>query len=187
MLNLVLYHPEIPANTGTIGRSCVLTGTKLHLIKPLGFSLDDKMIRRSGMGYWRDLDLEVHESYESFMQKYGSKQIWYCTKWADNSYHKVHYNEDDFLVFGSEGAGITYSILQANKDACIKIPMLHRQKTSPLTTLPGPESDPADPDAISLNLSNAANIVLFEALRQLDFAGITGDFSANPTSIYNNV
>ena len=178
MLNVVLYHPEIPANTGTIGRSCVLTGTKLHLIEPIGFSLDDKMIRRSGMGYWRDLDLEVHKSYEAFIEKYGSGRIWYCTKRGKSSYHEVRYKDGDYLMFGSEGAGITKSILQKNSKTCIKIPMLHRESVSPLTHLPGPESDPADPDAISLNLSNAANIVLFEALRQLDFIGITGDFSS---------
>ncbi len=172
MLHLVLLEPEIPANTGTIGRSCVLTGTRLHLIKPLGFQLDDKMIRRSGMGYWHDIDLRVYEDFEDFMQQHEGARMWFCTKKAHHPYHKVEFKDEDFLIFGKESQGIDEDILHAHKDSCIRIPMYEREGLTPATQGHGPLSDPTDPDAVSLNLSNAANIVLFEAMRQLDFFGL---------------
>lgn len=171
-LNVVLYQPEIPTNTGTIGRSCVLTDTRLHLIGPLGFSLDDRMVRRSGMGYWHDIDLFVYEDYEAFSRAHADARIWYCTKKAARCYHEVSYRDGDFLMFGRESTGIDEAILAAHPDACLRIPMVEREGLNPHTALPGPVSDPADPDAVSLNLSNAANIVLFEALRQLGFPGM---------------
>ena len=176
MLQVALFHPEIPANTGTIGRSCVLTGTRLHLIAPLGFSLDDAMIRRAGMGYWRDLDLAVHDSYAAFERAAAGARVWYCTKHGARSYADAAYEDGDILMFGAESSGIDADLLAAHESACVRIPMLHRESLSPATRLPGPASDPTDPDAVSLNLSNAANIVLFEALRQLGFPGMeTGE------------
>lgn len=171
MLNVALYQPEIPANTGTIGRSCVLTGTRLHLIGPLGFSLDDRMVRRSGMGYWHDIDLVLYDDYADFVARNPGARVWMLTKKADAHYHEVSYEDGDFLMFGRESTGIDEGILAANPGRCLRIPMLEREGLSPATTQ-GPLSDPTDPDAVSLNLSNAANIVLFEALRQQGFPGI---------------
>lgn len=171
MLNVVLFQPEIPANTGTIGRSCVLTNTRLHLIGPLGFSLDDRMVRRSGMGYWHDIDLITYDSYDEFLAQNPDACPWMFTKRADAYYHEVSYADGDYLMFGRESTGIDDAVLAAHPERCLRIPMIEREGLSPVTT-PGPLSDPTDPDAVSLNLSNAANIVLFEALRQLDFPGV---------------
>lgn len=171
MLNVVLFQPEIPANTGTIGRSCVLTDTRLHLIGPLGFSLDDRMVRRSGMGYWHDIDLVVYDDYAEFLGKNPDARPWMFTKRAGAYYHEVSYADGDYLMFGRESVGIDADVLAAHPERCLRIPMLEREGLSPATTQ-GPLSDPADPDAVSLNLSNAANIVLFEALRQLGFPGV---------------
>lgn len=171
MLNVVLFQPEIPANTGTIGRSCVLTNTRLHLIGPLGFSLDDRMVRRSGMGYWHDIDLITYDNYDEFLAQNPDACPWMFTKRADAYYHEVSYADGDYLMFGRESVGIDADVLAAHPERCLRIPMIEREGLSPVTT-PGPLSDPADPDAVSLNLSNAANIVLFEALRQLGFPGV---------------
>ncbi len=171
MLNVALFQPEIPANTGTIGRSCVLTNTRLHLIGPLGFSLDDRMVRRSGMGYWHDIDLITYDSYDEFLAQNPDACPWMFTKRADAYYHEVSYADGDYLMFGRESTGIDDAVLAAHPERCLRIPMIEREGLSPVTT-PGPLSDPTDPDAVSLNLSNAANIVLFEALRQLDFPGV---------------
>ena len=171
MLNVVLFQPEIPANTGTIGRSCVLTNTRLHLIGPLGFSLDDRMVRRSGMGYWHEINLLTYDGYDDFLARNPDANLWMFTKRADAYYHEVSYADGDYLMFGRESTGIDDTVLAAHPERCLRIPMLEREGLSPITT-PGPLSDPADPDAVSLNLSNAANIVLFEALRQLDFPGV---------------
>lgn len=171
-LNIVLFEPEIPANTGTIGRSCVLTGASLHLIKPLGFSLDDRMIRRSGMGYWHDIDLHVYENYDEFLAKNPGANPWLSTKKASRCYHEVAYHDGDYLMFGKESMGIDDRILAAHPDRCIRIPMFEREGLTPATAGPGPTGDPTDPDAVSLNLSNAANIVMFEAMRQLGFPGM---------------
>ena len=101
-----MFEPEIPANTGTIGRSCVLTGASLHLIKPLGFSLDDRMIRRSGMGYWHDIDLHVYENYDEFLAKNPGANPWLSTKKSHQCYHEVAYHDGDYLMFGKESTGI---------------------------------------------------------------------------------
>lgn len=171
MLNIVLFQPEIPANTGTIGRSCVLTGSRLHLIAPLGFDLDDRMVRRSGMGYWHDIDLVVYDDHEDFLARNPGVRPWMFTKKARSFYHEVSYQDGDFLMFGKESTGIDESVLAKDPSRCLRIPMLEREGLSPATTQ-GPLSDPTDPDAVSLNLSNAANIVMFEALRQQGFPGI---------------
>ncbi|WP_022818766.1 tRNA (uridine(34)/cytosine(34)/5-carboxymethylaminomethyluridine(34)-2'-O)-methyltransferase TrmL [Fusobacterium russii] len=148
-MNIVLLNPEIPYNTGNIGRSCVLTNTTLHLIKPLGFSLDEKEVRRSGLDYWHLVDLKVWESYEEFMEANKNSNIYYATTKTKQKYSDVKYSSDDFIMFGPESRGIPELILNENKDKCITIPMIKMGR--------------------SLNLSNSAVIILYEALRQLNF------------------
>ena len=152
MLNIVLFEPEIPQNTGNIGRTCVATGTKLHLIGPLGFSLDEKMLKRAGMDYWKNLDLEVYDDYYDFLEKNKNAKIYYATTKAKHRYSDVSYEDDCYIMFGKESAGIPEEILVDNPDTCMRIPMLDHIR--------------------SLNLSNSVAIVLYEALRQQDFAGM---------------
>ncbi|MCR4943151.1 MAG: tRNA (cytidine(34)-2'-O)-methyltransferase [Clostridium sp.] len=147
-LNIVLYQPEIPQNTGNIARTCVLTNSKLHLIKPLGFELDEKHLRRAGLDYWKYLDLEVHESYEDFMKKYGDKRIFLSTTHGGEYYDEVSFNEDDFIMFGKESAGVPESVHEDLEN--IRVPMLQTSTRS-------------------LNLSNTVAIVAYEALRQIGF------------------
>ena len=151
-MHIVVHQPEIPANTGNTGRSCVATGTKLHLIEPLGFVLNDKNIKRAGMDYWEHLALERYVNYEEFVQKNPGAKIYYATTKAHKRYDEVSYGPDDFIMFGKESAGIPEEILVENEENCIRIPML--------------------PEIRSLNLSNSVNIVLFEALRQQNFQGM---------------
>ena len=148
-MNIVLLEPEIPANTGNIGRTCVATGTSLHLIKPLGFRLDEKEIKRAGMDYWKDLDLSVYENYEDFLMKNPNAKIYMATTKARKVYTHVSYEPDCFIMFGKESAGIPEEILLQNKETAIRIPMIG--------------------DIRSLNLANSVAIVLYEALRQNDF------------------
>ncbi len=148
-MNIVLFEPEIPYNTGNIGRTAVLTGTSLHLIKPLGFSLDEKQIKRSGLDYWPLVDLHVWDSIEDLWAAYPESSFYYATTKTKQKYSDVKYNKGDFIVFGPESRGIPEDILNANKDTNITIPM--------------------KPVGRSLNLSNSAAIVIFEAYRQLDF------------------
>lgn len=150
MLNIVLYEPEIPHNTGAIARTCVLTHSKLHLIKPLGFSIDDKHLKRAGLDYWPLLEMEVYENYKDFMDKNKDKTIYYSTTKTSNIYTDVKFKDGDFIMFGPETRGIPESILDENSENCIRIPMIKELKRS-------------------LNLANSANIVLFEALRQVGF------------------
>ena len=151
-MNIVLHQPEIPANTGNIGRTCVATGTKLHLIEPLGFHIDEKQIKRAGMDYWDKLDYTRYINYEDFLLKNPGAKIWYATTKAEKKYTDVSFSENDFIMFGKESAGIPEEILVENRESCIRIPML--------------------PDIRSLNLSNSAAIVLYEALRQTGFTNI---------------
>lgn len=148
-MNIVLLNPEIPYNTGNIGRSCVLTNTTLHLIKPLGFSLDEKEVKRSGLDYWHLVDLKIWESYEEFIEANKGAKIYYATTKTKQKYSDIKYEKDDFIMFGPESRGIPESILNANKENCIIIPMI--------------------PMGRSLNLSNSSVIILYEALRQLNF------------------
>jgi len=141
--------PEIPYNTGNIGRSCVLTNTTLHLIKPLGFSLDEKQIKRSGLDYWELIDLKVWENYEELRAAYPESNFYFATTKTTQKYSDVKYNPNDFIVFGPESRGIPAEIREANKETCITIPMIKMGR--------------------SLNLSNSAAIVLYEALRQNNF------------------
>ena len=149
-MNIVLHEPEIPANTGNIGRTCVATGTSLHLIKPLGFSLDEKHLRRAGMDYWRDLDLHVYENFQDFLDKNPGAKIYIATTKAHQNYSDVSYEPDCFLMFGKESAGIPEEILVDYEDTCVRIPMKENIR--------------------SLNLSNSVAVLLYEALRQNDFA-----------------
>ncbi len=148
-MHIVLHEPEIPQNTGNIGRTCVATGTKLHLIEPLGFQINEKQLRRAGMDYWSKLDYEVYSNYEDFLQKNKGAKIYMATTKAKKTYAEVEFGPDDYIMFGKESAGIPEEILVENEETCIRIPMLSEIR--------------------SLNLSNAAAIVLYEALRQNDF------------------
>lgn len=145
-LNIVLHEPEIPANTGNIGRTCVATGTRLHLIEPLGFSLSEKAIKRAGMDYWKDLDVTTYLDYEEFLQKNPGAKIYYATTKGLQTYTDVKFEDDCYIMFGKESAGIPEEILMKHKENCIRIPMIN--------------------DIRSLNLSNSVAIVLYEALRQ---------------------
>lgn len=151
-MNIVLLEPEIPYNTGNIGRTCVATNTSLHLIKPLGFSLDEKQIKRSGLDYWKDLNLHVYENYQDFLEKNNNPRVIMATTKARKTYCDIAYDCNDFIMFGQESAGIPEDILKANKDYCVRIPMVKGTR--------------------SVNLSNAAAIMLFEALRQQNFSGL---------------
>lgn len=148
-LNIVLLEPEIPANTGNIGRTCVATDTKLHLIEPLGFSLSEKALKRAGMDYWKDLDVTTYLDYEDFLEKNPNAKIYYATTKALKTYTDVQYEEDCYIMFGKESAGIPEEILVEHKENCVRIPMWG--------------------DIRSLNLSNSVAIVLYEALRQNGF------------------
>lgn len=151
-MNIVLLEPEIPANTGNIGRTCVATGTKLHLIEPLGFRLDEKHIKRAGMDYWEKLDVTRYMNYREFLEINKPKRIFMATTKAHQTYTDVHFEMDDYIMFGKESAGIPEEILVDNEDTCIRIPMIGQTR--------------------SLNLSNSVAIVLYEALRQNDFSGL---------------
>ncbi|MBO4324030.1 MAG: tRNA (cytidine(34)-2'-O)-methyltransferase [Lachnospiraceae bacterium] len=152
MINIVLLEPEIPANTGNIGRTCVATGTRLHLIEPLGFSLDEKHLRRAGMDYWKDLSVSVYRDYEDFLSKNPGAKVYYATTKAHKLYTEADFEPDCYIMFGKESAGIPEELLTQHEEECIRIPMVGETR--------------------SLNLSNAAAIVLYEALRQNDFEGM---------------
>lgn len=152
MLNVVLYEPEIPANTGNIGRTCVATGTRLHLIEPLGFRLDEKSLKRAGMDYWEDLDVTTYINYEDFLEKNPGAKVYMATTKAEKVYTQAEYESDCYIMFGKESAGIPEEILVQNKERCIRIPMSGEIR--------------------SLNLSNSVSIVLYEALRQNEFRGM---------------
>lgn len=152
MLNIVLYEPEIPANTGNIGRTCVATGTRLHLIEPLGFKLNEKALKRAGMDYWNDLDVTTYIDYQDFLEKNPGVKIYMATTKAHKVYTDVEYEPDCYIMFGKESAGIPEEILVENEEDCMRIPM--------------------NGDIRSLNLGNSVAIVLYEALRQNGFAGM---------------
>ena len=149
-MNIVLHEPEIPANTGNIGRTCVATGSTLHLIEPLGFRLSEKEIKRAGMDYWEHLDVRRYDDYRDFCEKNPNAKIWFATTKAKHTYTDVEFGPDDYIMFGKESAGIPEEILVDHEENCIRIPML--------------------PQIRSLNLSNSVSIVLYEALRQQGFA-----------------
>ena len=148
-MNIVLLEPEMPANTGNIGRTCVATNTRLHLIEPLGFKLNEKMLLRAGLDYWDKLDVTVYSDYEDFTQRNPGARIYMATTKAQKVYTDIGYEPDCFLMFGKESAGIPEEILVKNQERCVRIPMWG--------------------DIRSLNLSNSVSIVLYEALRQNGF------------------
>lgn len=152
MLNIVLHEPEIPANTGNIGRTCVATNTRLHLIEPLGFRLDEKSLKRAGMDYWGSLDVTTYIDYADFLERNPGAKIYMATTKAPKVYTEVSYEPDCYIMFGKESAGIPEEILVQHQENCVRIPMVG--------------------DIRSLNLSNSVSIVLYEALRQNGFAGM---------------
>lgn len=197
MFNVVLYEPEIPANTGNIGRTCVVTGSRLHLVGPLGFSLDDRLLHRAGLGYWDSLDLCVYQSWDEFLEKNGlavgqpEPRLHLLTKKARRTYAEARYKDGDFLVLGRESTGIPEDVLATWPGSCERIPMLpDATALDNAETWAAAEGAPSDHVALhaqdicgnfidpedyrisALNLSNAAAIVLYEALRQTGFAGM---------------
>jgi tRNA (cytidine/uridine-2'-O-)-methyltransferase len=153
-LNIVLVEPEIPQNTGNIARTCAATGSKLHLVKPLGFSVDDRQLKRAGLDYWHLLDIEYHDSFDALKAAYPDGDYFYSTTKGKKNHTEVEYTKDCFLVFGKETAGLPRPLLEQNMDRCIRIPMLDNT------------------DARSLNLSNSVAVVVYEALRQIGFPGM---------------
>ena len=163
-LNIVLHEPEIPANTGNIGRTCVATNTVLHLIEPLGFKTDEKSLKRAGLDYWPKLDVRKYKNYRDFLKIFeadahkfaetpaNKPHIWYATTKANRAYSDVCFGPDDYIMFGGESCGIPEEILVENEQYCIRIPMIE--------------------DNRSLNLSNSVAIILYEALRQQGFSGL---------------
>ncbi|MCI8534641.1 MAG: tRNA (cytidine(34)-2'-O)-methyltransferase [Hungatella sp.] len=148
-MNIVLYEPEIPANTGNIGRTCVATNTRLHLIEPLGFKINEKARKRAGLDYWDMLDVVVYCNFEDFLERNPGAKIYMATTKAQKAYTEAIYEPDCYLMFGKESAGIPEEILVDYQDTCVRIPMWG--------------------DIRSLNLSNAVAVVLYEALRQNGF------------------
>lgn len=153
-LHIVLVEPEIPPNTGNIARTCAATGTHLHLVKPLGFSIDDKHLKRAGLDYWPFVTLSVHESLDDFMKEYEGATMYLATTKGGKRHTDVAYKDGDMILFGRETAGLPRDFIAAHAEQAIRIPMS------------------ADTRLRSLNLANSANIILFEALRQLDFPGL---------------
>jgi tRNA (cytidine/uridine-2'-O-)-methyltransferase len=153
MLNIVLHEPEIPANTGNIGRTCVAAGARLHLIEPLGFQLNEKQVKRAGLDYWDKLDYRVYRNFEHFLEENPGAEIFMATTKARQSYTDVKFPEDAYIMFGKESAGIPEEILLKYPETSIRIPMF--------------------PEIRSLNLGNSVAIVLYEALRQNNFPGLS--------------
>lgn len=152
-MNIVLYEPEMPMNTGNIGRTCVATGTRLHLIEPLGFRLSDKEIKRAGLDYWPHLDVTVYSDYQDFLDRNPGAKIYMATTKALNVYTDASYEPDCYIMFGPESRGIPEDILVKHQDTCVRIPMWGETR--------------------SLNLSNSVAIILYEALRQNGFEKMT--------------
>ena len=152
MLNIVLVEPEIPQNCGNIARTCAATGSCLHLIKPLGFDISEKAVRRAGLDYWHMVDVRVYENLDDFFEKNPVRQMWCLSTKAPRSYVEAQYQDDCYLFFGKETKGLPEDFLEAHRESCVRIPMRA--------------------EARSLNLSNAVAVTVFEALRQLSFPGL---------------
>ena len=151
-MHVVLVEPEIPPNTGNISRTCAVTATALHLVEPLGFSIDDRQLKRAGLDYWQFLELHIHENLHQFLQTVATENFWFLTTDGKQSYAEIDYQPNDFLVFGKETAGLPKELLAAYPDRTVRIPM--------------------GPELRSLNLANSVAIVLYEALRQQGFPGL---------------
>lgn len=210
MLNVVLVEPEIPSNTGNVGRTCVLTGARLHLVGPLGFSLDERAVKRAGLAYWKSLDVRTYRSWDEFVcnnplvkaeivpsaetasgagseQRPANPHVHLLTKAGRRTYAQTTYHDGDYLVFGKESTGLSRDLLRANPQLCERIPMrgddalgnseqwhhsheeLHPELERDVC---GNFIDPRAMEVASLNLSNSVAIVLYEALRQIGFAGM---------------
>jgi tRNA (cytidine/uridine-2'-O-)-methyltransferase len=151
-INIVLHEPEIPQNTGNIARTCAATGAALHLIKPMGFEVDDKKLKRAGLDYWHQLDITYYEGYDDFMSKHKDAEIYYFSTKAPRCYTEVKYEGEIYLMFGKETKGLPEELLKANRERCVRIPMRENLR--------------------SLNLSNAAAIAVYEVLRQNEFENL---------------
>ncbi len=151
-MNIVLLEPEIPQNAGNIARTCAVTGSRLHLIKPLGFSVEDKYLKRAGLDYWQYLDITYYDNFEDFKEKNPGARIIMATTKAKKVYTEIDYKEDDYIMFGKESAGIPEEILLDYKETSVRIPMSGELR--------------------SLNLSNSVAIMVYEALRQQNFKGL---------------
>ncbi|WP_304016003.1 tRNA (cytidine(34)-2'-O)-methyltransferase [Fenollaria timonensis] len=149
-INIVLHEPEIPHNTGAIARTCVLTNSRLHLIKPFGFDLSDKYLKRAGLDYWKYLDLTIYENLDDFFEKNKDANFYLATTKSKNIYSDVKFKDGDFIFFGKETAGLPEDLINKYSERAIRIPMIKDLKRS-------------------LNLANSCTVILYEALRQLDF------------------
>lgn len=158
MINIVLVEPEIPQNTGNIARTCACTGSKLHIVKPMGFEINDKHLKRAGLDYWDDLGIEYYENLDDFLEKHREDKMYFLTTKAKKSYSQIDFEDNCYLIFGKETKGLPESLILENMDNCLRIPMKDKLR--------------------SLNLSNSVAIVIYEALRQNDF------FDLNEISSY---
>lgn len=154
-INIVLVEPEIPQNTGNIARTCAATGASLHLVKPMGFTVDDKKLKRAGLDYWHELDITYYESLDEFLNLHRGENMYFFSTKAPRAYTEIKYPQKSFLVFGKETKGLPEKLLQDNPDTCVRIPMRDKLR--------------------SLNLSNSAAIAVYELLRQRDFEGLRED------------
>jgi tRNA (cytidine/uridine-2'-O-)-methyltransferase len=152
MLNIVLVEPEIPQNTGNIARTCAITGSRLHLVRPLGFDISDKAVKRAGLDYWHFLDIKVYRSIRAFFEINGDSKIWLATTKAPRDYTQAQYEDGCFLLFGKETAGLPAEMLKKYYDRCVRIPMI--------------------PNARSMNLGSSVAVICYEALRQHSFQGL---------------
>jgi tRNA (cytidine/uridine-2'-O-)-methyltransferase len=151
-LDIILVEPEIPQNTGNIARTCVATGSRLHLVEPMGFQIDDKKLKRAGLDYWFDLELKIWPNLEECLRFFRDRTIYYSTTKADRHYAEVRYEKDSVVLFGKETKGLPESLLLAHRERCVRIPMVAGNR--------------------SLNLSNSVAIIVYEAMRQQDFKGL---------------
>ena len=152
MFNIVLVEPEIPQNTGNISRTCAVTGCRLHLVRPLGFSVEDRQLKRAGLDYWKDLEIFYYDSFEEVEEKHPDSRFFLFSTHAERCYADIEYREGDFLVFGKETAGLGERLLSSHKDMTVRIPMR--------------------PNERSLNLSNSVALAVYEAFRQNGFKGM---------------
>lgn len=154
-INIVLHEPEIPQNTGNIARTCAATGASLHLIRPLGFAIDDRKLKRAGLDYWHQLDITYYDGLADFYEKHEGVRIYYFSTKAPRAYTEVAYEEEVYLMFGKETKGLPETLLAAHKEDCVRIPMRDGLR--------------------SLNLSNSVAVAVYEVLRQRDFSGLRED------------
>ncbi len=152
MINIVLVEPEIPQNTGNIARTCAVTGSRLHLVRPLGFDISDKAVKRAGLDYWHLVDIHVYENIDSFLEQHGDKQFWLATTKGGTCFTDVTYEEDCWLMFGKETAGLPQWLRERYADRCVRIPMRE--------------------EARSMNLGNSVAVLCYEALRQTGYKGL---------------